>query len=914
MLFYALLIEQFNTTQIKIYGKEVRESGGQKTYGKKKCIIVDIEPEYLYFLNNTGNIDINNLLKNEKFEKIVRKNFFYEDMPENVTLLKSTSKNLIDQLKKNLSENQDFNVNENIRMFTEFVSLAEQFVITKKIKGPCILEIQSIGESHSYFVTDEKSISLKESNIDFPPLTIGTCFISENLMKVNVYEIVERRYQLLKTIKFNQIGDDLDILVHHNLRINNRPGVWVIDTFECAKILIKGRSFSLDEIVKNKSCEDKTFETLLSLNILDLSKELSEITGHFIQRTMYLRAERTEFLLMHTMWANEWLIYNKLKKQHNKLNLDDNADEIPQEEQSYAGGLVISPKTGLFKDVVLIDFNSLYPSIVIENNLCFSTRKELITEADNESNEVSMDEKKSIEMALLPKILLSLIERRKNLKKQLKQMSTEDKNKRIFDARQHALKITANSIYGCLGSTNRFADIKMASYITAKGRGLLVTAKEEIEKMEFAVIYGDTDSLMIHIRNKDLESEIKKLNINLDLTQRKNATSSKHFDRILESISKTLCQSINKMFEYIVIELEDIFRNIIFLSKKKYAGLTNHGNIIMKGIERRDYCKLSNSFITEIVDCILRHDETDQGQSSDNTQISEISISSDSKSNLQETMLLQKIMKKMVDLKSNMKKYPLSNFILERLLTKHPEKYKAPQGCAHVMLALRINEHIKTKKNVTSEKENVTDRTRNTPFKKNDIISYVIGDNGDAYLPTESINLNYDYYITNQILGPLMRILGVLSGFNIDPIRKLFGIEIKNKVTGNFRMKTNCCKNEQSNILECMKCGEKIENTWLEKEIQGRVIEKVEILYERNFVCSECDHKQQIRLRCFNCNSVNLIFEGVEKKNKEFDLFLADTLSQTGSKFIEQIMENSEYRVVDLGLYFNEEIARSKLN
>ncbi|KRH93685.1 DNA polymerase (pol2) [Pseudoloma neurophilia] len=914
MLFYAFLIEQYNSTQIKIFGKEIKLKDNKRQFGRRQCIIVDVKPEYLYFLDQIK------LEGAEQFTKITKKNFFYDDMPENVELIVSDSKNLLDKLKKNENLKNENTTPDNSKVFTQFLSLAEQFVITKKIKGPCILEISDFGETANFFKANSESITVKETNVDFPRLMIGSCFIEEGLMKVNVYELIERRYTLKKTIRYNQIDDDLDILVHHNLRLPNKSGIWTVDTFECAKILIKGRSFSLEEIVKNQNIKDKTFEAFLSLNILDLAKELCEITGHFIHRTMTLRAERTEYLLMHTMYANNWLILNKHKRQQNIYTQLDEGDDFTPEEQTYTGGLVFAPITGLYENVILIDFNSLYPSIVIENNLCFSTRKTVLF-GDDERDE---NQSNSKEMALLPRILFSLIDRRKNLKNTLKKMSADDKNRRSYDARQQALKITANSIYGCLGSTSRFSDMKMASFITAKGRELLLQTKQEIEKNQFNVVYGDTDSLMIHIEEKDMKVEIDRQKLQFDLHGIRNDEFYKKFDKIIQSISDQLCQSINILHDHIVIELEDIFRKIIFLSKKKYAGLTNHNNIVMKGIEKRDCCRLSNSFISEIVDCVLKHDGPFE-QKNSQTSIFKQNVSESENISKEKTpdnksqnenppddkpvALLDKIMSKLVHLKTTIKTLPQKEFIIERLLSKPPENYKAPQGCAHVMLALRINELHKTGQQEKNSK--TTDKEKIGPFKKNDIISYIIGEDKDAYLPSEITKINYEYYLKNQIITPLFRILGVLRGLNIDPIRKLFGFEITTRSTSNFKIITPCCKNEQTNTLECLKCFKKIDENWLEKEIYKKVTEKVEILYERNFICNECDHQQQIRLKCFNCNSANLIIDGLDKKNQDFDQFLEDVYSQTHNPLIERLMGLSEYRTVDLSLYFADEITRA---
>lgn len=917
MYFYTLLVEPHATNQIKLHGREVFYKDKKKIYGEKKSIIVEIEPEYIHY---TKRIDLlKEKVKNIKFEIIEKKNYFYDDLPVDITVLKTNVKNLSSFL-KNTPEKEEIG---EIKTFIEFSTLVEQFMINKKVKGPCILEIKKINVSLNSLQTYFDSIVLLESNIEFPTLKIGICYVETGFIKVNIYEITGRSYKFLRTVKYNQISDELDILAHHNLRITHKPGIWIINTFECAKFLIKGRSFSLDEIVTDKNCFDKTFETLLLLNVLDLSKELSEITGHAIQRTMTLRAERTEFLLMNWMYSNKWLIYNKNRKYIDKTEelqkIVDNQYHInEQKEQTYTGGLVLTPVTGMYENVILIDFNSLYPSIVIENNLCFSTRKNMINYSENNTEENDyfneQYEKKDVnleEMALLPKILHTLIQRRKNLKKQISKLQNTDKNWHVYDARQQALKITANSIYGCLGSHNRFCDIKMASFITAKGRNLLKQAKEEVEKLGYSVIYGDTDSLMVHLKHSDITKEREKIQVvpgdttSLSVGVKSHDAERDIIKNIISSISQNICKTMNQLYNHIVIELEEIFEKILLLTKKKYTGITYSGNIIMKGIEKRDYCKLSNDFITGIIECILRH--------SDNENIKSHSDNEEEKS------LNDKLIQKLVDLKINLKKYPIDYFVMEKLLAKQPENYKAPQGCAHVMLALKVNEFLVKKRNNPETKENIQSnnhefreyRGKLSTFKKNDIISFFIGNNNEAFLPSEKMSINYDFYLKHQLLGPFFKIIAVVGGINIDSARKLFNISIDSKFDCKLRIITNCCNNEQTRMYDCLKCNQLIDTIWLKNEVYKQLIERINVLYERVFICGECDHKQEIRLRCFNCNSSNNILDNMEKKNKDFDTFLEEASKVLGNSF-DSILRLSEYRTVNLIDYFEKEICQSK--
>lgn len=80
--------------------------------------------------------------------------------------------------------------------------------------------------------------------------------------------------------------------------------------------------------------------------------------------------------------------------------------------------------------------------------------------------------------------------------------------KETYNIKQTAFKLVANSMYGCLGfGSSRFYAMPIAALITKQGRKILDDTKNIVSKMNYEVIYGDTDSLMIYPNIKNLMIE-----------------------------------------------------------------------------------------------------------------------------------------------------------------------------------------------------------------------------------------------------------------------------------------------------------------------------------------------------------------------------------------------------------------------
>ncbi len=224
---------------------------------------------------------------------------------------------------------------------------------------------------------------------------------------------------------------------------------------------------------------------------------------------------------------------------------------------SFTGGAVQTPEPGLYDNAVCLDFASLYPSIMIYLNICLSTlvhpimigkldpKKVNVTdfyqdesntpEADEEDEDSS--EKKSkkkpiitkvhrnyqyvkpeVRKGIIPQIVEDLVAERRDVRKYIDGVKDEETGvviiaketdpikAAVLNARQLALKMTANSFFGFLGvhEGGKLPCIEAAMSITAEGRRLIAMVIEFIKKeYNGRIIYGDTDSAMVDLNIKD---------------------------------------------------------------------------------------------------------------------------------------------------------------------------------------------------------------------------------------------------------------------------------------------------------------------------------------------------------------------------------------------------------------------------
>jgi len=344
-----------------------------------------------------------------------------------------------------------------------------------------------------------------------------------------------------------------------------------------------------------------TSAIMFKLQIIPLTKHLTCIAGNtWIKSLQNARAERNEMLLIHEFRQRKYIYPDKFfSKNDDKLAFDEEPEagapkpkNGKKEKNKYAGGLVLDPKPGLYNNLILLlDFNSLYPSIIQEYDICFTTlqippkslveaaqaqsannsgaqKQEDAIEVENsenknqvaETDELSMIKRVDGATSVLPGVIKGLVSQRKYVKDLLKNEKNEAKRE-ILDIKQKAIKLIANSMYGCLGfSSSRFYAKPIAATITKYGRGILEDSARKVEeKTGMRVIYGDTDSLMIDTLTNEMAKAIE--------------------------LGNKIKKEINEKYKCLEIDIDGVFMPLLLLKKKKYAAmkLTNLGDFLRPG-------------------------------------------------------------------------------------------------------------------------------------------------------------------------------------------------------------------------------------------------------------------------------------------------------------------------------------------
>ena len=152
-----------------------------------------------------------------------------------------------------------------------------------------------------------------------------------------------------------------------------------VDNDEALKSWAKTRDGLMNYV---NHCEADTYFIIalaLRVQMLPLTKVLTNLAGNSWARTLSgTRAERNEYILLHEFHRNKYIcpdkIYGKGKPKVEEDHAEGEEGVDVKKKDKYKGGLVFEPEKGLYdKYILVMDFNSLYPSIIQEYNICFTT-------------------------------------------------------------------------------------------------------------------------------------------------------------------------------------------------------------------------------------------------------------------------------------------------------------------------------------------------------------------------------------------------------------------------------------------------------------------------------------------------------------------------------------------------------------
>lgn len=278
--------------------------------------------------------------------------------------------------------------------------------------------------------------------------------------------------------------------------------------------------------------------------------------------------------------------------------------------EKYMGAFVLEPNGGLHDNCSILDFQSLYPSVMIAFNICPSTYVKSYTDyrlptqntdalytgvfktigsGNLPENHISIPNKnaknvhvyQTKERGILPGLAEKLLSKRQVVKSRIAKIS----NKReelytMLDKRQYALKVAANSIYGAMGAkeSKYFYHLQSAESITGIGRRLLVSLSGAIqEEHGVQVLYGDTDSCMVKCSVEEAKGIVRDIN-----------------SRLPNPIS---------------LNFESFYDRILLIEKKKYILYRIAGDFVSyKGVmcARRGSCQYAKDFYSKVVGAIMR--------------------------------------------------------------------------------------------------------------------------------------------------------------------------------------------------------------------------------------------------------------------------------------------------------------------
>jgi DNA polymerase-2 len=280
-----------------------------------------------------------------------------------------------------------------------------------------------------------------------------------------------------------------------------------------------------------------------------------------------------------------------LPKLHRAGYVAPNVKDIEANEHA-AGGYVMEPVPGIYDNVIVLDFKSLYPTII--QTFKIDPLSRLLSDID--TIKTLNGYKFSLTQHFLPDFITGLMEQRN--------IANKKKDKQL----SQAIKILMNSFYGVMGSFGcRFYHRNLPTAITGTGHKLLLGSKDYLANISYDVVYGDTDSLFIKLKEGEGEN------------------ASEHGKRLAKQLNNYWTEKIKKEFglkSYLELEYEKYYRKFIITpargselgAKKRYAGLLSKNGeekLEFVGLEfvRSDWTQLAKEFQVELYNRVFHNQD-----------------------------------------------------------------------------------------------------------------------------------------------------------------------------------------------------------------------------------------------------------------------------------------------------------------
>jgi len=440
----------------------------------------------------------------------------------------------------------------------------------------------------------------------------------------------------LKKLSSSALGDN-------DLKLVSMPGRFIFDLFHEVKKGYKLDSYKLDNVSRLYLGDNKI--DMPAKEMFARYKEgdpvkLREVAEYCIKDTLLphrLLSKMCILINLLEMAKATWVplcflvergqqikVFSQLTKKAREMGFMVPTIQYGQlAEQGYEGATVLDAQKGAYyKPITALDFEGLYPSIMMAHNLCYSSlvmdpKYENVPGIEYETFEIPVPSKvegqpptkRMCKFAqgvptLLPSILIELKQFRKQAKKDM--AASTGALQAMYNGKQLAYKISMNSVYGFTGASKGILPcVNIASTVTTKGRSMIDQTKEYVEKHfpGSRVRYGDTDSVMVEF----------------DVGDRKGIEAVEYSWEIGERAAEE-CTALFKKPNN--LELEKVYWPYFLYSKKRYAaklwtqgkdGKMNMDYIDVKGLQlvRRDNTANVREVCKELLDVVLESSDTE---------------------------------------------------------------------------------------------------------------------------------------------------------------------------------------------------------------------------------------------------------------------------------------------------------------